>query len=134
MNQKTYLLDSNIILRYLLKDHEEYSNKASSLFLRIDKEEVTAEIPAFIIVECVHVLSKFYEIPRTTITDKLIRLLNLNGIVNSDRSAIINALLHYQKTNIDFPDCLLTSLSSSEKKILSFDSDFKKLPAHLESL
>ena len=93
-----------------------------------------AEIFDVVIVECIYVMEKYYQIPKSEISTKLSGILNFSGIVNSDRSEILEALLKYNSTNIDIVDCILAAHSSPEKIVISFDKDMKKLKAVSEIL
>jgi predicted nucleic-acid-binding protein len=93
-----------------------------------------AEIPSVVIVECVYVMEKFYKIPRSEIVETLTKILNFSGIVNLDKSEILEALLKYANTTIDIVDCILAAQSSPEKVIVSFDKDFDKLNAISETI
>lgn len=130
---KVYLVDTNVILRYLLGDHPKFSPKAEAFMLDVSQGRKKAEIPDIVIVECIYVMEKYYEIPKNEIVDKLSRILNFSGIVNPDRPEILNALLKYEKSNIDIVDCILAAHSSPEKVVISFDKDMKKLKAVSET-
>jgi len=131
---KVYLIDTNVILRYLLDDHKLFSPKAKKFMLALSQGKKKAEIPSVVIVECTYVMEKYYHIPRSKIVDTLSRLLNFSGIVNADRSEILEALLNYEDSNVDIVDCMLAAGSSSEKVVVSFDKDFNKLKAVYEQL
>ncbi|MBT4289173.1 MAG: PIN domain-containing protein [Deltaproteobacteria bacterium] len=131
---KINLVDTNVILRYLLADHDEFSPKATDFFKKVAKNENSAEIPAFVLAECVHVLLKFYKVPKQEFVTSLLKILSFQGVINQDHSILINALNMYQSVNIDFPDCLLAAMSTTNRKIVSFDKDFLKVPAHLDVL
>lgn len=132
--EKVYLIDTNIILRYLLDDHKVYSTKAKAFMSEVFEGTKKAEIPDVVIVECIYVMEKYYKIPRSEISTKLSGILNFSGIVNPDRSEILEALLKYNSTNIDIVDCILAAKSSPEKVVISFDKDMKKLKAVSEIL
>ena len=132
--KKVYLIDTNIILRYLLDDHKTHSPKAKTFMSEVFKGTKKAEIPDVVIVECIHVMEKYYQIPKDEISTKLSGILNFSGIVNSDRSETIEALLKYGNTGIDIVDCILAVHSSPEKVVISFDNDMKKLKAATETL
>lgn len=51
--------DANVILRYLLADHPEFSPQAAEFFEQVRRGEATAFIPEGVLVECVYVLMKF---------------------------------------------------------------------------
>ena len=127
--RKVYLIDTNVVLRYLLGDHPEFSPKAEAFMFDVSKGVKKAEILDVVIVECIYVMEKYYEIPKTEIVEKLSGILNFSGIVNPDRSEILEALLKYENSNIDIVDCILAARSSPEKVVISFDKDMKKLKA-----
>ena len=131
---KVYLIDTNVILRYLMADHEKFSPKAKAFMVEVSQEKTRAEIPAVVIAECVYVMEKFYKIPRLKITDTLGRILNFSGIVNPDKSEILEALIKYEESNADIVDCLLAASSSPDRVVVSFDKDFARLKATAESL
>jgi predicted nucleic-acid-binding protein len=131
--RKVYLIDTNVVLRYLLGDHPEFSPKAEAFMLDVSKGVKKVEILDVVIVEAIYVMEKYYEIPKTEIVEKLSGILNFSGIVNSDRSEILEALLKYENSNIDIVDCILAARSSAEKIVVSFDRDMKKLKAVSET-
>ncbi len=131
--RKVYLINTNVVLRYLLGDHPEFSPKAQAFMFDVSKGVKKAEILDVVIVECIYVMEKYYEIPKTEIVEKLSGILNFSGIVNPDRSEILEALLKYENSNIDIVDCILAACSSPEKVVISFDKDMKKLKAVSET-
>ena len=131
---KVYLIDTNVILRYLMADHEKSSPKAKAFMVKVSQEKTKAEIPAVVIVECVYVMEKFYRIPKREIADTLSRILNFSGIVNPDKSEILEALLKYEVSNADIVDGLLAASSAPDRVAVSFDKDFERLKAPAESL
>jgi len=132
--EKVYLIDANVILRYLLDDHKAYSPKAGAFMAKIFKGTKKAEIPDVVIVECIYVMEKYYKIPRSEISAKLSGILNFSGIINSSRSETLEALLKYDSTSINIVNCILAAHSFPEKVVISFDDDIKKLKAFCEIL
>ena len=132
--QKVYLIDTNVVLRYLLGDHAEFSPRAEAFMADLSEGTKNAEILDVVIVECVYVMEKYYEIPKSEIVEKLSGILNFSGIVNPNRSEILEALLKYENSNIDIVDCILAARSSPAKVVISFDRDMEKLKAVSETL
>jgi len=56
------------------------------------------------------------------------------GIVNTDKSQSLSALLKYEATNTDIVDCILAAASTESRPVISFDSDIEKLKGVTESL
>ncbi len=131
--RKVYLVDTNVVLRYLLGDHAEFSPKAEAFMFDVSQGVKKVEILDVVIVECIYVMEKYYEIPKTEIVEKLSGILNFSGIVNTDRSEILEALLKYETSQIDIVDCILAARSSPDKVVISFDKDMKKLKAVSET-
>ena len=131
--EKVYLIDTNVILRYLLDDHKSFSPKAEAFMAEVSQGLKKAEVPAVVIVECIYVMEKYYRIPKNKIVDTLSRILNFTGTVNPDRSEILEALLKYENSNTDIVDCILATRSSPERVVISFDKDFEKLKAFSET-
>ena len=132
--EKVYLIDTNVILRYLLNDHNRFSPKAKSFMQDIAGGLKKAELLSVVIVECVYVMEKFYEIPKNEIVDKLSRILNIKGIINHAKSDILDALIKYENSNADIVDCILAAKSSPQCVVVSVDKDFKKLKATCEKI
>ena len=132
--EKVYLIDTNVILRYLLSDHKQFSPKAESFIQDISKGLKKAVIPAVVVVECIYVLEKFYKVSRPEIVETVGSVLNLTGMVNPDKSQLIEALLTYKDHNIDIVDCILAACSSPDKPVVTFDRDLEKIKAFTEKL
>lgn len=131
--EKTLLIDTNVILRYLLDDNPEQSPKAKRFMAKVGKGVLNAEIPGFIMAECIYVLQSYYGVPRPEIADKLKKVYNLLGIINSDKDIILNALIKYEESNIDIQVCLLAAYSTHTEIVVSFDNDMQKLNAFYET-
>jgi len=131
--RKVYLIDTNVVLRYLLGDHPEFSPKAEAFMFDVSQGVKKVEILDVVIVECIYVMEKYYKIPKTEIVEKLSGILNFSGIANPNRSEILEALLKYETSKIDIVDCILAARSSPEKVVISFDKDMKKLKAVSET-
>lgn len=132
--EKVYLIDTNVILRYLLGDHPEFSARATAFMKDVSRGRKKAVMLDIVTVECVYVLEKYYKIPRTEIAEKLSGTLSLPGIVNKNKGETFNALLKYKDSNIDIVDCMLAARSSPSRVVISFDTDFDKLKAVREIL
>jgi predicted nucleic-acid-binding protein len=132
--EKVYLIDTNVVLRFLLDDHATFSPKAKRFMQAVFNKDRAAALPAVVLVECVYVLEKFYRVPRNDIADNLSKLLTYPGIVNSDKAVLLKALKLYLHSGTDIVDCILAASSSEHSLVVSFDRDFRKLRAHTETL
>ncbi len=125
---KPLVLDTNVILRYLLRDHEEMFRAASEVLENVRVGIQKAEVLDCVLAECVYVLTKFYEVPRSEAAEKLQEVLLYKGISNGNRETLINALHLYKKKNVDIVDCLVHQYAKDrEMSVFSFDRDLNKI-------
>ncbi|MBI4650598.1 PIN domain-containing protein [Candidatus Desantisbacteria bacterium] len=125
------LPDTNIILRYLLKDEPHFYEKANELFEKVRVGEEKIIILESVFVECIYVLAKFYKVPRKEIVEKLKDLLLYKGIVNDDRDQLIEAFtIFINHSYLDIVDCILCAKAKmNNMKLFTFDEDLKKVYA-----
>lgn len=124
----TVFPDTNVVLRYLLGDIPAQFKAASALFEKIHGGVSRAVILEGVIVECVHVLTKFYQVPRAETAEKLMSLLRYKGIVNRDRDEFAGALKLYSDSGLDNVDCILCVKSKGPERLLfTFDEKLKRM-------
>jgi predicted nucleic-acid-binding protein len=121
---KTKLPDTNTILRYLLKDHEDLHSKAAAFFEDVRTGKENALILESVVVECVYVLTKYYRVPRGETAAILSRLLGYKGVANSDRKELTDALTVFSESKMDIVDCVLFAKARNYGLILyTFDKE-----------
>jgi predicted nucleic-acid-binding protein len=123
---KRRLVDTNLIVRYLVQDHEKHAKAAGRLFDACDRGDVVIVVLPAVLAECVFVLESFYEHPRGDIASALGRLISSPG-VEIDAAINLDALDRYRKTKVHFVDCLIAATAATEiMPVASFDQDFRK--------
>ncbi len=127
MSSKRKLVDTNLIVRYLVQDHEKHAKAAGKLFDACDRGEVVIVMLPTVLAECVFVLESFYEHPRRDIVAALGRLIASPGVEISGVEIHLDALHRYQKTRVHFVDCLIAATSTAQDiPVATFDEDFRK--------
>lgn len=121
------LVDTNLIVRYLVQDHEKHAQAAGKLFDACDRGEVVIVVLPTVLAECVFVLESFYEHPRGDIASALGRLISSPGVEIGDTAIHLDALDRYRKTKVHFVDCLVAATAAAENMpVASFDQDYRK--------
>lgn len=117
------IVDTNIILRYLLNDNEEMNKVATEI---IENNEIF--IPTEVIVEASYVLNKVYNVEKNDILNVVQQLLNMEGIVFQNKETIELAFKTYSKKNLDIVDCILFAYYKNEHlEVKTFDKKLAKL-------
>jgi predicted nucleic-acid-binding protein len=124
---KRRLVDTNLIVRYLVQDHEKHAKAAGKLFDACDRGDVVIVMLPAVLGECVFVLESFYEHPRGDITSALGRLISSPGVEIDGAAIHLDALDRYRKTKVHFVDCLIAATAATENMpVASFNQDLRK--------
>jgi predicted nucleic acid-binding protein len=124
---KRRLVDTNLIVRHLVQDHEKHAKVAGRLFEACDRGDLVIVVLPAVLAECVFVLESFYEQPRADIASALGTLISSPGVEIYETAIHLDALDRYRETKVHFVDCLIAATASAENTPVStFDQDFRK--------
>ncbi len=125
---KKFYIDTNIIIRFLIKDVASQFEEARSFFQKIEKGKIKGVISVLVINETIWVLENYYELKRHVYIPQLLQLLALKNIAIKEikKKVVIEVLEEMMKFTIDFTDLYLVR-TKDEGEIMSFDKDMKKL-------
>jgi len=126
---KRTLVDTNLIVRYLVQDHEKHGQAAAKLFDACDRGELKIVLLPAVLAECVFVLESFYKHSRGNIASALGTLVSSPGVEVNDVAIHLDALNRYRNTRVHFVDCMVAATASAKSiPVASFDQDFRKFP------
>jgi predicted nucleic-acid-binding protein len=124
---KRRLVDTNLIVRHLVQDHEKHAKAAGRLFDACDRGDVVIVVLPAVLAECVFVLDSFYEHSREDIASALGTLISSPGVEINEATIHLDALDRYRKTKVHFVDCLIAATASDENTpVATFDQNFRK--------
>ena len=106
-------LDTNVILRYLVRDNEELFQAVKPLFLRAEAGEISLYIHEITMAELVWTLESFFGYKKEEIVRVLTRLINAEGIEVPNKEIVRNALILYLEADVDYIDAFLASQAAS---------------------
>lgn len=123
----TVILDTNVVLRFLLADDPRQSPQAKALFEHAETGKVRLYLSHVIFAELVWTLDSFFGFPRADIGAKLRGLAIHEGIVVDELDELLAALDRYARFNVDFPDAYVAALAASRSQtVATYDRDFRK--------
>lgn len=126
---ETYLLDTNIIIRFLRQDHPTMGPAARGMFQAAARGEVRLLLEESIVAEAVYVLQSVYKQSRADIADTLQAIVRRAPAIQSERPAVLHdALDRYRRQpQVDFADALLAALAVDKQiRVASFDRDLDR--------
>jgi predicted nucleic acid-binding protein len=124
---KRRLVDTNLIVRYLVQDHAKHAQAAGKLFDACDRGDLVIVVLPVVLAESVFVLESFYGHSRADIASALGRLISSPGVEMTEVTVYLDALNRYKGTKAHFVDCLIAATAVAKKvPVSTFDQDFRK--------
>jgi predicted nucleic acid-binding protein len=124
------IVDSNIILRYLLRDDERKFAECVRLFRAARENRVTLILPPIVAYEVVWVLERTYKYDRGRICAVMNGILNTPEIKCAEPDNLRLALEIYGSKNVKFGDAVIAAWGREKgvDTIYTYDEkDFKKI-------
>ncbi len=123
-------IDANVILRYLVGDHEALSAKAAGILQAVERGETTVLCDPVTLAEAVWVLGSFYRWPNNEIVAGLEPIVKLEGFVVPDKDRYLQALRLFGSTVEHFRDACAcaTALEQCDGRLYSFDRKLSSAP------
>ena len=120
-----YLVDTNVLLRFLSGQPVKQAKAARRLFEAAAAGEATLEVSPVIVAETLYTLISFYEVERGVAADKVLALLRHRGVKVRDADQVFGALKRLQSANVGFADAFLAAGAAEQGiPVASFDRDF----------
>ena len=126
-------VDTNVLVRFLVRDDETQFEKARKLI----KREVAAGRCVFVnqlvLLETEWVLRSRYSLPKNVIIDAVSGLLDATDVRFEDEPTIEEALFVWKDTSTDFADCLIGAKNRRLgcRATVTFDANASKLPGFI---
>lgn len=136
---KNKIIDTNVIIRFLVEAPDEIQSRFKgvySFFEKLEKKDISAELPELVLFEAFFVLTSYYKIPQDVVAGKLSEIVLLSGVEMPDKVLIISCMDTLKKKKIGLVDAYIYALSKKHgnSEIYSFDSDLKKLGLSLSKI
>ena len=122
-----YLVDTNILLRFLSGEPVRQAEAAKKLFSDAAAGEVVLDVSPVIVAETIYTLLSFYGVERKEAVEKLLMHLRQPGLKIRDAAQVFSALERLRATNVGFADAFLAAGGVEENvAVASFDRDLDK--------
>lgn len=119
------LLDTNVIIRFLLKDHPTQSPASKTLLENSPENLVLTDVG---LAEIIWLLTSFYKLPKQEVVEKIYNLLKVSSLI-VNKPLIIRTLYFYGNFSLDFIDAYFAAYCEQQKLegIYSFDKGLDKI-------
>jgi predicted nucleic-acid-binding protein len=128
-NRPVYLLDTNLLLRFLLNDHAVHGAAAKRLFDDAAAGKSSLHVPFIAVAETVFTLESYYKVGHSDIGQGLLTVLTASGIRLTTPAWILDAVELYRTRNVSFGDaCLAAEAAAGGLTVASFDRGLDQFP------
>jgi len=118
---KTYFLDTNVLLRFLIGDNPHQQTQAKIWFLEAEQGKREIIVHPIIVAESCFVLESFYKKSRLDIAAAMEVFLSQRWLRIPERDVLLSLWDFYQ-SGLHFVDSfLLANAKVADEKLLSFD-------------
>lgn len=121
-------LDTNVLVRFLVKDDEHQSKIVYKVFKQAEADKNFFCVSLLVVLETIWVLDSVYEIPREEILDAINEILLMPILKFEAQPTIQRFTLLARKNKIDLSDILIacTAKISGCESVLTFDKKASK--------
>ncbi len=123
---KEYLIDTNIFLRFLVRDDEKSAEDCRRFLQLVRLGKIKAFTTTINIIEMGWTLNSYYKLNKAQVLKALRGVINLRGLEIRDGYDLRSALSLWEQENIKFVDAIISSLDGKDAKVVSYDKDFDR--------
>lgn len=122
----TQLLDTNVLVRFLVRDNEPQYQQAKRWFEQAEHGEKKIVVLSLVAAEACFVLESFYKKSRTDISEAMIVFLSQRWLQVPERTELLTLWKDYT-IGFHFVDSYLLAFTrAGETSVLSFDERLKR--------
>lgn len=116
-------LDTNVLVRLLVKDDQRQYAQSLSLIREASKQDEMLYVPVTVVLELEWVLRSVYGMDKPAILGALVALLETRELRFQSEPAVERGIEHYRRSVADFADCIHLGLggTAGELPLLTFD-------------
>lgn len=121
-----YFLDTNVLLRYLVRDNKVQYIQAKKWFEEAQKRKIKITISSVVVAEACFVLESFYKQNRVNIADTMMVVLSQRWLAVSERKALLELFGDYKKGQHFVDSFLAAKALLNGGKVLTLDKKLLK--------
>ncbi|MDO9289889.1 MAG: PIN domain-containing protein [Thermodesulfovibrionales bacterium] len=116
-------VDTNVFLRFFIRDVESFYQKAKDLFEKAESSQLKIETSDLVIAEIVWVLESYYDFSRSEIKEVVETILETKNLKVANHSRVKEAVDRYSTGKMDFIDAYNIAYIKAKdfKKVATFD-------------
>jgi predicted nucleic-acid-binding protein len=123
MAEITPLIDTNVLVRFLTADPDPKYHNLLPFFKSLESGEIRVELKLIVLFQTLFVLQSFYKVPRESVADSLLSLLEFKGLTVKDKKIVKRMLSLWMNNKTDIVDCYLIACLEKDSRHLLYSYD-----------
>lgn len=123
---KKVFVDTNVWLRYFMKDNDKQFTETKTFFSNIEEGTYKPYTSSIVLMEIFFVLKSLYKKNNTQILEVFALIQSLRNITIIEKTDWQYAIKSLKETRVKFSDCLIASQIAEGMTLVSYDQEFKK--------
>lgn len=124
---KKLFLDTNVILRFFLRDNENQYQNVYNLLAKIEEGKFRPYTSSIVFLELNYVAKKIYKLSVDEVLDYMEAVKKMRGMTIIEKTDADRAINLYRKYRIKLGDCFIATQLPKEAILVTYDEDFKKI-------
>ena len=124
---KKLFLDTNLFLRFFLKDDENQYQNVYNLFAQIEEGKFKPYASSIVFLELNYVARNIYKLSINEILDYIDAVKKMRGMTIIEKTDAEEATNLYGKYRIKLGDCFIATQLPKGAILVTYDEDFKKI-------
>lgn len=124
---KKIFLDTNLFLRFFLRDNESQYRNVCKLFSRIEEGRLKPYTSSIVLLELNYVVRSVYKLSVDESLEYIEGVKKMRGMVIIEKTDIDKTIPLYKKYKIKLGDCFIAMQLPKGAILISYDEDFKKV-------
>lgn len=120
-------LDTNIWVRYLIKDEPKQFATVKELLASVEEGKYQPYTSSIVLLELSYVLKSVYRLAFSEVLDALESVIATRGITIIETTDSVLALEYFKTYKIKFTDCLLASQIRPDIALVTFDEELRRI-------
>jgi len=124
---KKLFLDTNIFLRFFLRDNESQYQNVCRLIAKIEEGTFKPYTSSIVFLELNYVARNIYKLSINEVLDYIDAVKKMRGMTVIERTDTDKTVSLYRKYKIKLGDCFIAAQLPKGARLVSYDEDFKKM-------
>lgn len=128
MKRKVFI-ETSVFIRFLTRDDPDKFAHCMKLFELVSEGKMVPYSSNVVIMEIIFILARHYNFPKKQVLGAVASLMKLRNLTLIEKTETQIALKIFSKYKIKYGDCLIASQIPYKIPLVTYDSDFTKIPA-----